>query len=96
MPNFSLRESPAADPGPLLQRPGTSRCDLPGSVSTVPALTHRIAGAADLDVLREIIEASIEELQKGFLTPHQIAASHGFMALDSQLVRDGTYPSPLS
>lgn len=34
---------------------------------------------------------AIEELQKGFLSADEIAASHAIMGLDSQLVRDGTY-----
>ena len=37
------------------------------------------------------MEAAIAELQKGFLTQEQIEASHAFMGLDSQLVKDGTY-----
>lgn len=34
---------------------------------------------------------AIEELQRGFLSADEIAASHAIMGLDSQLVRDGTY-----
>jgi len=35
--------------------------------------------------------ASIAELQRGFLSPDQIAASRTIMGLDRQLVADGTY-----
>jgi len=51
----------------------------------------RIARESDLEAMREVMRLSIEELQKGFLSPAAIAASHAVMGLDSQLVRDGTY-----
>jgi GNAT superfamily N-acetyltransferase len=57
----------------------------------MPELTHRIARLDDLDALREVMRRSIEELQDGFLTPVQVAASHKVMGLDTQLIRDGTY-----
>ena len=53
--------------------------------------THRIASLDDLDALREVMRRSIENLQDGFLSPEQVAASHKVMGLDTQLVRDGTY-----
>jgi len=34
---------------------------------------------------------AIEELQRSFLTPEQVTASHQIMGLDTQLVRDRTY-----
>lgn len=34
---------------------------------------------------------AIAELQRGFLTPEEIVASHSVMGLDTQLVADGTY-----
>ena len=34
---------------------------------------------------------AIEELQRDFLTPEQVAASHQTMGLDTQLVKDQTY-----
>lgn len=54
-------------------------------------LTHRIAMLDDIPALRIVMIRAIEQLQDGFLTPEQIAASHRVMGLDSQLVRDGTY-----
>jgi len=53
--------------------------------------THRLATLADLGVLRTLMDASISELQKPFLTPHQIESSRIIMGLDTQLVEDGTY-----
>ncbi|MEI6643362.1 MAG: GNAT family N-acetyltransferase [Novosphingobium sp.] len=54
-------------------------------------LTHRLASEADLPALRALMARAIEELQRGFLSPEQIAASHQIMGLDTQLVKDGTY-----
>ena len=54
-------------------------------------LTSRPAAPADLPRLRPMIAAAIEELQRGFLDPAQIAASHAIMGLDTQLIDDGTY-----
>jgi GNAT superfamily N-acetyltransferase len=56
-----------------------------------PALTHRVATTGDLPALREVMALAIEQLQHGFLTPAQVAASHKVMGLDTQLVKDGTY-----
>ncbi|MEI9997042.1 MAG: GNAT family N-acetyltransferase [Rhizomicrobium sp.] len=53
--------------------------------------THRLATAADLAVLKPLMNAAIGELLKPFLTPQQVAASFSIMGLDSQLVADGTY-----
>src|SRR3546814_13742263 len=54
-------------------------------------LTQRLAAAADLPALRTVMDRAIAELQKGFLSPAQIAASRAVMGLDTQLVADGTY-----
>jgi GNAT superfamily N-acetyltransferase len=54
-------------------------------------LTSRLAGEADLPALEAVMAASIAELQKGFLSPGQIAASRMIMGLDRQLVADRTY-----
>ncbi len=53
--------------------------------------THRIAVADDLAALRTVMALAIAELQKGFLSDEQIAASNAVMGLDTQLVADGTY-----
>jgi GNAT superfamily N-acetyltransferase len=54
-------------------------------------LQHRWATEHDLPALREIMHASITELQAPFLTAEQIAASRLLMGLDTQLIEDGTY-----
>jgi GNAT superfamily N-acetyltransferase len=53
--------------------------------------THRLAAPADLEALRAVMALAIAELQKGFLSPEQIAASNAVMGLDTQLIADGTY-----
>jgi len=53
--------------------------------------THRPATEADLPALRALMTRAIEELQRDFLTPEQVAASHQTMGLDTQLVKDRTY-----
>ncbi len=54
-------------------------------------LASRLATMADLPALRGLMDLSIGELQQGFLTPAQIAASRMIMGLDTQLIEDGTY-----
>ncbi|WP_414695285.1 GNAT family N-acetyltransferase [Phenylobacterium sp.] len=54
-------------------------------------LTSRLALEADLPALEAVMDAAIGELQKGFLSPEQIAASRTIMGLDRQLVADRTY-----
>ena len=51
----------------------------------------RHATATDLPLMRRVMDAAIEELQRGFLSDEQVAASHAIMGLDTQLVEDGTY-----
>jgi GNAT superfamily N-acetyltransferase len=51
----------------------------------------RLARREDLETLRTLMEASIGELLKGFLSESQIAASRTIMGLDTQLIEDGTY-----
>ncbi|WP_374526330.1 GNAT family N-acetyltransferase [Sphingopyxis sp.] len=58
---------------------------------TYRPFTHRIATPADLDALRAVMALAIAELQKGFLSDAQIAASKAVMGLDTQLIADGTY-----
>ena len=54
-------------------------------------LRHRLATLEDQDALGVLMETSIGELQKPFLSAEQIAASWTFMGLDTQLIADGTY-----
>ncbi|WP_084583052.1 GNAT family N-acetyltransferase [Sphingomonas azotifigens] len=54
-------------------------------------LTHRLAQPEDLDALRAVMGRAIAQLQHGFLTPAQVAASHQVMGLDTQLIADQTY-----
>lgn len=50
-----------------------------------------VAQPQDIDDIRALMFASIERLQRGYLTPEQIQASHASMGLDTQLIEDGTY-----
>jgi GNAT superfamily N-acetyltransferase len=54
-------------------------------------MQHRIARPEDMATLRELMRCAIEELQHGFLSPEQVAASHQVMGIDTQLIRDQTY-----
>lgn len=54
-------------------------------------LTHRLATVSDISALEAVMDAAISELQRGFLTPGQIASSRMIMGLDRQLIADGTY-----
>ncbi len=54
-------------------------------------IRFRTAHIDDLVVLGTVMDAAIGELQRGFLSPEQIAASRAVMGLDRQLVTDGTY-----
>lgn len=53
--------------------------------------THALAQEEDLPALRALMTRAIEELQRGFLSPEQVTASHQIMGLDTQLVKDRTY-----
>jgi GNAT superfamily N-acetyltransferase len=55
------------------------------------ALTSRLATRGDLPLLLPLIEAAIDELQRGFLDEAQIKSSHAIMGIDTQLIDDGTY-----
>ena len=54
-------------------------------------MTIRLATADDVAVLAPLMEAAIEELQKGFLDDDQIESSRAIMGIDRQLIEDGTY-----
>jgi len=51
----------------------------------------RLATEADLAPLAVVMDLAISELQKGFLSQEEIAASRQVMGLDTQLVADRTY-----
>jgi GNAT superfamily N-acetyltransferase len=53
--------------------------------------TSRLAVAADVPALSELMDAAIGELQRGFLDDAQIEASRMIMGIDNQLIDDGTY-----
>jgi GNAT superfamily N-acetyltransferase len=57
----------------------------------MPPFSHRRAVAADIPALRALMDVAIGELQRGFLSAEQIAASRAVMGLDTQLIADGTY-----
>ncbi|MEO6582642.1 MAG: GNAT family N-acetyltransferase [Sphingomicrobium sp.] len=52
---------------------------------------HRLATLDDRPALVRLIDRSIDQLQRGFLSPEQIVASHAMMGIDTELVADGTY-----
>jgi len=45
----------------------------------------------DIAEIKALMLSAIEILQKDYLTPAQVAASHVGMGLDTQLIDDGTY-----
>jgi len=57
----------------------------------MPDFTDRPARLDDIPALRVLMFAAIEMLQRGFLTPEQIASSRALMGLDTQLIEDETY-----
>ena len=56
-----------------------------------PLFTHRTAQFDDIPAIVKLMEASIVELQKGFLTPQEVEASKDTMGLDTSLIEDQTY-----
>jgi GNAT superfamily N-acetyltransferase len=60
-------------------------------ITSPKAFTHRPAIEADLPALRVLMERSIADLQRDFLSDAEIAASRQVMGLDTQLVADRTY-----
>ncbi len=54
-------------------------------------LTRRIATRDDIPAIRTLMDRAISDLQRGFLTPAEIAASRAVMGLDTQLIDDGSY-----
>jgi len=58
---------------------------------TPTSLAYRVASEDDIPAIRALMTLAIEELQKDFLSPSQIAASHAMMGLDKGLIADRTY-----
>jgi GNAT superfamily N-acetyltransferase len=57
----------------------------------VAEFTSRLAVLADVPALTVLMDASISELQRGFLDDAEIASSRAIMGMDTQLIEDGTY-----
>jgi GNAT superfamily N-acetyltransferase len=55
------------------------------------AFSHRRARHDDVPALKSLMDTAIAELQCGFLSAEEIAASFSIMGLDTQLIEDGTY-----
>jgi len=51
----------------------------------------RLATADDVDALIPLMQAAIEQLQRGFLDDAQIESSKAIMGIDGQLIEDQTY-----
>ena len=54
-------------------------------------LCHRQAVLADIPAISDLMDRAIGQLQAGFLTDAEIAASRAHMGLDTQLIIDGSY-----
>jgi len=54
-------------------------------------LELRLAKLNDIEAIKALMHLAISELQKGYLTEAQIAASFVAMGLDTQLIEDKTY-----
>ena len=54
-------------------------------------ITIRLATGDDVTALVPLMEAAIEQLQRGFLDDDQIESSKAIMGIDRQLIDDGTY-----
>lgn len=55
------------------------------------AFAHRTARNEDIPALRALMATAIHDLQRGFLSAEEIAASASIMGLDTLLIDDGTY-----
>jgi GNAT superfamily N-acetyltransferase len=54
-------------------------------------LVSRLATRGDVPALAPLVQAAIDELQKGYLDEAQIRSSRAIMGLDRQLIDDRTY-----
>ncbi|MEX0964117.1 MAG: GNAT family N-acetyltransferase [Pseudohongiellaceae bacterium] len=55
------------------------------------AFTHRVAKASDTEAIRQLMQASIAENMKAFLTPSEIESAKETMGVDKTLIEDGSY-----
>jgi GNAT superfamily N-acetyltransferase len=53
--------------------------------------THRIAQEGDTDAIRQLMQTSIAENMKAFLSASEIEAAKETMGVDKTLIEDGTY-----
>ena len=60
-------------------------------MADTPFLRLRLATRADIPAITRLQGRAIAQLQRGFLSPEQIEASHAGMGLDTQIIDDGTY-----
>lgn len=54
-------------------------------------ISVRLAVADDVPALVPLMQAAIEQLQRGYLDDAQIESSKAIMGIDRQLIEDGTY-----
>ena len=54
-------------------------------------MTIRLATLDDLPALAPLVQAAIEQLQRGFLDEDQVESSKAIMGIDRQLIEDATY-----
>jgi GNAT superfamily N-acetyltransferase len=78
---------------PTLSKNEFARYTFPDVNTLEPTIFHiRIAGVADVTVLRELIDTSVRGLQATDYTPSQIEdALATVYGVDTQLIADGTY-----
>lgn len=56
-----------------------------------PKFSHRIAGKNDVSAIIELMQISIAENMKAYLTPIEIEAAKETMGVDRTLIEDGSY-----
>jgi GNAT superfamily N-acetyltransferase len=54
-------------------------------------LTHRLARAADVPAIKELMQLSIAENMKAFLSAEEVIAAQETMGVDNSLIEDETY-----
>ncbi|MEM7000860.1 MAG: GNAT family N-acetyltransferase [Pseudomonadota bacterium] len=59
--------------------------------STATRFTHRLASAADVPAIRELIAAAIQVNMAAFLNEREVEAVRESMGVDQTLIADGTY-----